>query len=375
MQRLRDLCQRWFLREQGRTMAADALHAVHELSPTARSITQRFANLETSRNRHFFRGLAAHLAGSHDDPCLAMYFNFALSANERGGKAADLINAIAPLKGKQALDVGCAYGGFLVGLAKHGAEPTGFDIDASLLSLGEHNFRDVGRRFPTHLADVTSREDIERFQRMFDVITCNDVIEHVSDPAIAIEHIGSMLRSGGLAYFEIPNRDAVSAVISDGHYQLFGITQLDREMAGHYYAAHAPGTRYGVEHYLRLPEYRALFERAGLSMELRPDASVPSIQSVRDSLAELRRTLATRLEATPAAVRAEIEHAVGCYLDGADTAPIASADDRQQYLTRYGTAFWRVIARKPPTPSASGRDPIGQSSSGASRQSVKSAGT
>ena len=328
MQRLRDLCQHWRLRAQERALAADALHADPELSASARSITQRFANLETSRNHHFFRALAAHLAGSHDDPCLSMYFHFALSANERGGKAADLIDAIVPLKGKRALDVGCAYGGFLVGLAEHGAEPTGFDIDASLLALGEHNFRDVGRRFPTHLADLTRRDDVERFQAMFDVITCNDVIEHVSDPEIAIEHIGSMLRPGGLAYFEIPNRDAVSAVIADGHYQLFGITQLDREMAGQYYAAHAPGTRYGVEYYLRLPEYRALFERAGLSMELRPDASAPSIQSVRDSLAELRRTLATRLEDSPAAVRAEVEHAVGRYLDQAHAVPVASADRR-----------------------------------------------
>ena len=108
---------------------------------------------------------------------------------------------------------------------------------------------------------------------VFDVITCNDVIEHVTDPGIAIKHVASMLRNGGIAYFEIPNRDDVSAVIADGHYQLFGITQLEHDLAAQYYGAHAPGVRYGVEHYLRLPEYRALFDQAGLSLELHRDAA------------------------------------------------------------------------------------------------------
>ncbi len=309
---------------------------------------QRFASLESSTNRHFFRALAVHLAASVDDPCLPMYFNFALSANERGGKAADLIESIVPLAGKRALDVGCAYGGFLVGLAERGAEPAGFDIDASLLALGEHNFRDVGRRFPTHVADVTKPEDVAPFREMFDVITCNDVIEHVTNPAVAIRHIESMLRPGGLAYFEIPNRDEVSAVVADGHYQLFGITQLDRELAYRYFEAHAPGVRYGVEHYLQLPEYRALFEQAGLSMELRLDAaSMRSIESIRAPLAELRHSLAARLDGVPASVRADVERAVSRYLDEADSARPKSPGDRLDYLTRYGVAFWRVIARKP----------------------------
>src|SRR5206468_5962694 len=78
------------------------------LSPLARSIMERFAKLETSGNGRYFRALAAHLAGSHDDPCLSMYFEFALSANERGRKAATLIESFVPLSGKRVLDVGCA---------------------------------------------------------------------------------------------------------------------------------------------------------------------------------------------------------------------------------------------------------------------------
>lgn len=317
-------------------------------SAEAAQIAERFASLRNDANAHFFDALAAHLAGSVNDPCLPMYFNFALSANARGRRAAELIDSIVPLEGKRALDVGCAYGGFIVGLADLGADPTGFDIDASLLALGEHNFRDVGRRFPTHLADLTQASDIAPFRNAFDVITCNDVIEHVSDPRIAIRHIGAMLRAGGLAYFEIPNRDEVSAVISDGHYQLFGITQLDSAAAARYFEAHAPGTRYGVGHYLALDEYRALFAEAGLTMEDRTDpAMVRPMASVEQLLAELESGLPGKLESVPQPVRPEVEAAVRDYLRRARAGDDDSAAGRSAYLSRYGTSFWRVIGSKP----------------------------
>ena len=308
---------------------------------------QRFAALENPGNRRFFRALAVHLASIRDDPCLPMYFEFALSANDRGRRAATLIESIVPLAGKRALDVGCAYGGFVVALEERGALPTGFDIDPQLLALAEHNFRDVGRRLPIQRADVTRPEDVAPFREMFDVICRNDVIEHVRDPAIAIRHIASMLRPGGLAYFEIPNRDAVGAVLADGHYQLFGITQLDREAAGRYYAGHAPGVPYGVEHYLRLPEYQRLFEAAGMVMALVPDAAAAQPQAtVREALAALREALPSKLDSVPSALRKEVREAVLRYLDEAERPP-ATAFQEHAWLERYGVGFWKIIARKP----------------------------
>lgn len=326
------------------TTTREAPRDEDEVSAIAASVMQRFDGLKTPHNQNFFNALAVHLAGSHDDPCLPMYFEFALSANERGRKAADLIESIVPLAGKRTLDVGCAYGGFLIALAECGAEPTGFDIDESLLALAEQNFRDVGRRYPVHRADVTNPADVAGFWTAFDVISCNDVIEHVRDPAVTIAHIASMLRPGGLAYFEIPNRDDVAAVMADGHYQLFGITQLDRETAQRYYAAHAPGVPYGVEHYLRLDEYRALFDAAGLSMELVPDpAAMRAPEAIRGALDELREALPERLAQVPLAVRDEVERAVRRYLDEAAG---SSASDEQSFAERFGRGFWRIVARK-----------------------------
>ena len=72
-----------------------------------------------------------------------------------------------------------------------------------------------------------------------------------------------------------------------------------------------------------------------------------SIESIRAPLAELRHSLAARLDCVPASVRADVERAVSRYLDEAESAPPETPSDRLDYLTRYGVAFWRVIARKP----------------------------
>jgi 2-polyprenyl-3-methyl-5-hydroxy-6-metoxy-1,4-benzoquinol methylase len=313
----------------------------------ARAIRARFAHLESPGNRHYFRALAAHLAGSRDDPCLPMYFEFALSANERGRKAADLIAALVPLAGKRALDVGCAYGGFLVALGERGAEPTGFDIDPSLLALAASNFRDAGRSHPVYCKDVTQATDIAPFAEAFDVVTCNDVIEHVADPAVAIRNIARMLKPGGLVYFEIPNRDAVGAVEADGHYQLFGITQLEREDARRYFAAHAPGTAYGVEFYLRLPEYRALFEQAGLTMDvLGVPAGGEEVGAIRKRLAALAKALPKKLAQVPEAVRADVAAAIARYLDEAGRARTDTPDAARDFELRYGTGFWRIVGHR-----------------------------
>lgn len=311
-------------------------------SPGQQALMKRFSALETPVNRRYFRALAAHLAGAKDDPCVGMYFEFALSANERGRRAADEIERFQPLAGKRVLDVGCAYGGFLVAMGERGAEPTGFDLDESLLRLAAHNFAAAGRAYPVFRADLTSSADVLPFADRFDVITCNDVIEHVADPVLAIRNVAAMLRTGGVAWFEIPNADAVDFVESDGHYQLFGITQLAPEAARRYFAAHAPGVPYGVGTYLPLDTYRGLMEAAGLQMELLPPSVQSEAAAVRAKLSRLEASFEQKLETVPVAIRDEVRVAVRRYLDGA----AAYRGDDASFTTRYGDGFWRIVARK-----------------------------
>lgn len=317
------------------------------ISAEAKRVMAMFRDLAHPGNRSYFRALASHLAGLADDPCLPMYFQFALSANDRGRAVAELLSRHVQIAGKRHLDVGCAYGGFLIAFSERGAQSSGFDIDPTLLELGKANFVDSGRQPATYHKDVTRLQDIIGFESSFDIVTCNDVIEHVGDPANALKNISLVLASGGMAYLEIPNRDAVSFVLQDGHYQLFGITQLDRDDAGEYYAAHAPGVTYGVEHYLRLPQYRALIADAGMDM-LILDESLAGIRlnTTLDILRQLEMSVEKYLQTVPECVRERVRQRVSAYLERARAAPKSTEQEIKDFLMTFGAPFWKILARK-----------------------------
>lgn len=69
------------------------------------------------------------------DPMAKMGLHFSLSTVERGEGAKNLISQYIIIKGKRYLDVGCAYGGFLIAFKRAGAsEVVGVDIDPGLLT-------------------------------------------------------------------------------------------------------------------------------------------------------------------------------------------------------------------------------------------------
>ena len=56
-----------------------------------------------------------------DDPTVQMWLDFTLSSVERGRAAVAAMGGTAAFSGRRVLDVGCAYGGFLVAAAEAGA--------------------------------------------------------------------------------------------------------------------------------------------------------------------------------------------------------------------------------------------------------------
>jgi 2-polyprenyl-3-methyl-5-hydroxy-6-metoxy-1,4-benzoquinol methylase len=276
-----------------------------------------------------------------------MYFEFAITSNERGRGTAALLEKYTTFRGKRCLDVGCAYGGFLVAFAEKGAEVYGVDIDRYLLGLGSRNLLDNNVDAPLVVRDMTLPAEPSEFGGLFHVVICNDVIEHVADPEALLANVSGLLHDDGVAYFEIPNRHFPRYVLRDGHYQLFGITLLDNADASEYYALHAPGGTYTVGHYLDLKRYAAIFERQGLRFELLEEslANATVGQTLRD-LAELREKAAEGLAEVPAGVRARVQESLERYLRDAKSAPLDTEAERREFLTRYGPSFWRVLGRK-----------------------------
>lgn len=163
-----------------------------------------------------------------------MGLNFALSTVEGGEAVKNLVSQYVEIKGKRYLDVGCAYGGFLVAFKRAGVlEVVGVDIDPILLAYCKALLQDHCVNASFYQKDILKKEDIQTLGT-FDIITCNDVIEHVKQPNIAINHMASMLSGNGVLFMEIPNRFFAPFVQSDGHFSLFGITVLPKWIADPY---------------------------------------------------------------------------------------------------------------------------------------------
>jgi 2-polyprenyl-3-methyl-5-hydroxy-6-metoxy-1,4-benzoquinol methylase len=313
---------------------------------TCRELANRFSHFRHEGNPHYFRALVTHLQAGKDDPLLPTYFEFAISCNQRGEKVAELLGRHTRIVGKRYLDIGCAYGGFLVAFAHRGAEATGVDLDESLLELARANFRDQRIDAQILLRDVTREGDLAGLGP-FDLITANDVLEHVEDPAGTIRHIARLLAPGGAAYLEIPNGEFPAFVRADGHFGLFGITLLDNAEAHRYYATQFPGRPYGVGHYLALDDYVTMLERGGLRAEVLETEDGDDAALALETGRKIRQDLPQLLATVPESLREAVGGKVQEYLDRLTHSPRRGWNAHRAFLRRYGTSFWRILAHKP----------------------------
>jgi SAM-dependent methyltransferase len=100
------------------------------------------------------------------------------------------------------LDLGCGNGYLLRNLARLGWTVFGLDPDPAAISAANELLGPVGR-----VGEIGTVS----FDRDFDVITMNHVIEHLPDPITTLRHCLSKLRSGGRIVVQTPNADSWGA--------------------------------------------------------------------------------------------------------------------------------------------------------------------
>lgn len=316
-------------------------------TPVTQPLAERFAWLRTSTNACFFNALAHHLSPLENDPCVEMYFNYAITSNERGRDVARLLEQYVTLSNASFLDIGCAYAGFLVAFAERGARVLGIEIATHLIDLAKANLKDASFETEIMCKDATRLSDMVEHCNRIDIVTCNDVIEHVEDPYGLVNIISLILRPRGIAYFEIPNRYCPRFVLADGHYGLFGITLLDYTDAREYFSYHKQERIYDTRYYLELDQYKALFGRVGLDVTvLNESLEGVTLESVLNDIAHLKNDYEKLLGSVPALVRNKVSTKLSQYLREIDSAPRSSKEERQHFLMRYGPSFWRVLGRK-----------------------------
>ena len=115
--------------------------------------------------------------------------------------------ALRPLAGKTALDVGCGAGLLAEPLARLGAEVTAIDAAAELIDAAKAHA--AGQRLGIDYRHAA----VEEMSGTFDLVTSMEVIEHVAEPQAFLAALAARLAPGGLLVLSTPNRTARSRVL------------------------------------------------------------------------------------------------------------------------------------------------------------------
>src|SRR5437870_601911 len=155
---------------------------------------------------------------------------FALSNRERAREFIKSLQSILgyDFRGKRILDVGSAYGGFLIESAKMGAEVCGIEINKDLFDLGRANILNEKGRITLEHGDVLERDVLENVNGLpFDLIILNDVFEHIYDCVGLLARLKKISGSNTIIYFSTPNGASYPTVDKEAHFFRFGLSLLE----------------------------------------------------------------------------------------------------------------------------------------------------
>ena len=175
--------------------------------------------------------------------------------NRRHGHARWL-GRLAPYRQTGRLfEVGAGLGGFLQAAVQAGWKAEGNEL--SSVASGHAN-RQAGVRV---ISGPMERVTLE--PRVYDVVLCNNVFEHLSQPRRVLNHLAASLRPGGVIYFQTLNAQSLSlwfeprgwlyfakghlyapTLVSLRHYfQGAGLRVMRRETHGFRWVARGEGSR------------------------------------------------------------------------------------------------------------------------------------
>jgi SAM-dependent methyltransferase len=188
--------------------------------------------------------------GADPTPIELKHLDFAMSNRRRGSKVINKVVARTgiDLRGKRVLDVGSAYGGFVIEAAARGAEAWGVEIGRRLHEYGLLNARgEPGDIHQVH-ANFLSPRVLDELPRDFDLVLVNDVFEHIYDTAALLKQLHALMRPGAAFMFAIPNGDAVKHLEREGHNGTPGLTLLPpnywHRVVDHYTCFYHPWSYY-----------------------------------------------------------------------------------------------------------------------------------
>lgn len=229
----------------------------------------------------------------------------------------------ALFSGKACLDIGCSSGNSLIAFAEHGAaRAVGLEVSSGRYQTALVNAAgcpDAVRSVlqPLH-ADIQTIAPAQLGS--FDIIFCNDVLEHVADPVAAVEKICLLLKDlpTAFAYVNLRNFQNPRTVLHEPHYDIPCLSLLPYDLAVQYYnwCRQDPTVPYEVFRWDTLENYRTMFEASGKQCtffgEAAPGLSV--IDQLFGEMADLQPALEQYCREH--SVPDDIRISVGSYLSG-----------------------------------------------------------
>ena len=123
------------------------------------------------------------------------------------------INALAPLKNQQVLDVGCGGGILADSMARTGASVLGIDLSTKALRVAQLHALEAettGVQYREVSVEALAAEQ----PGSFDVVTCMEMLEHVPDPDSVVRACSQLVKPGGWVFFSTINRNAKAFMLA-----------------------------------------------------------------------------------------------------------------------------------------------------------------
>lgn len=123
------------------------------------------------------------------------------------------INAICPVKGLSALDVGCGGGILADSMARKGAQVLGIDLSTKALRVAQLHAMEAETAGVSY-REVSAEALASEAPGSFDLVTCMEMLEHVPDPASVVRACATLVKPGGWVFFSTLNRSPKSFLLA-----------------------------------------------------------------------------------------------------------------------------------------------------------------